>query len=53
MVTLTQFLISSEPQLNNIVGKLIYWMYEWIGSFKRIVNTTTVHPKLPIHSYIQ
>ena len=46
MVTLTQFLISSEPQLTNIVGKLIYWMYEWIGSFGWTVVVFTIFLKI-------
>ena len=45
MVTLTQ-LISSEPHLSNLIGKLIYALYQWIGNFGWTVVVFTIFLKI-------
>ena len=45
MVTLTQ-LISSEPHLTNLIGKLIYALYQWIGNFGWTVVVFTIFLKI-------
>ena len=42
MVNLTQFLISSEPEITNLIGKLIYALYRGIGSFGWTVVVFTI-----------
>ena len=42
MVNLTQILISSEPELTNLIGKLIYALYRGIGSFGWTVVVFTI-----------
>ena len=46
MVNLTQILISSEPELSNLIGKFIYWMYGLIGNFGWTVVVFTIILKL-------
>ena len=45
MVTLTQ-LISSAPHLSNVIGKLIYLLYQWIGNFGWTVVVFTIFLKI-------
>ena len=42
MVNLTSFLISSEPELTNWIGKLIYALYNGIGNFGWTVVVFTI-----------
>ena len=46
MVDLTQFLISSAPHLSNVIGKLIYLLYRWIGNFGWTVVVFTIFLKI-------
>ena len=46
MVDLTQFMILSEPHLSNVIGKLIYLLYQWIGNFGWTVVVFTILLKL-------
>ena len=46
MVNLTQFLLLSEPHLSNIIGKLIYLLYRWIGNFGWTVVVFTIFLKI-------
>lgn len=50
MVNLTQ-IISSAPELTNIIGKLIYWMYQGIGSFGWTVVVFTICLKLIVSPF--
>lgn len=50
MVNLTQ-IIASAPELGNIIGKLIYWMYEGIGSFGWTVVVFTICLKLIVSPF--
>ena len=45
MVNLTQFLLS-EPQITNLIGKLIYALYRWIGNFGWTVVVFTIFLKI-------
>ena len=45
MVDLTQMLLS-EPTLSNLVGKLIYLLYKWIGNFGWTVVVFTIFLKI-------
>lgn len=42
MVDLIGMLINSAPELTNLIGKLIYWMYEGIGNFGWTVVVFTI-----------
>lgn len=46
MVDLTQFMILSAPHLSNVIGKLIYLLYQWIGNFGWTVVVFTILLKL-------
>ena len=46
MVDLTQFMILSEPHLSNVIGKLIYLLYQWIGNFGWTVVVFTILLKI-------
>ena len=46
MVNLTQILISSEPELTNLIGKFIDILYGWIGNFGWTVVVFTIFLKI-------
>ena len=45
MVNMTQILLS-EPQITNLIGKLIYALYRWIGNFGWTVVVFTIFLKI-------
>ncbi len=50
MVNLNQLFLSA-PELTNIIGKLIYWMYQGIGSFGWTVVVFTICLKLIVSPF--